>query len=435
MILYRLVSVWLLCGTLILGFYTPVVKADNLSVSATATPTSGLNPLTVSFSGSSSGCSVSNTSTVTVSGIPYFGGFFNTISMTIQNNLSTPLTIWRANVILSQFNVSWGTMTLGGRTADATVTNSNTNYDYYFNQSGNPTSNQPVVNPYVIPAGGSAQMQLFFVFPIGGTSNSIEVNFYDPSGNSPGSVNLTSVDQWDFGDGTAVFNGDVVSHTYTLPGLYTAVFSTSCNLNVASQSIVINDEAPITPGLYDAVETGASPQTPIHTKIAGEAFSLDILATNSNGTINTTYTGTAKVEVVNAMTSSVCANMTAIQQLGNIKFTKNQERIPVSMTIPNSWQDLRLRMTELNNKGRPTGNQACSSDAFAVRPAQLVFSVTDNTWMTPGTVHVLNTASSTGGPIHKAGRPFTVTATAYNGAPTPQVTTNYQGSPTAVIKS
>ncbi len=413
--------------------------ADNLSVSATASPTTGLNPLTVAFSGTSSGCGISNSATVQVSGIPFFGGFFNTVTLTIQNNLSTPLTIWRVNVVLAQANTSWGTLTLGGRTADAAVPQSyssnTTNYDYYFNQSGNPTSNQPVVNPYVIPAGGNAQMQLFFIFPIGGTSDSIQVNFYDPNGNLPGSVNLTPVDQWSFGDGTPDFNGDAVSHTYNQPGLYTAVFSTSCNLNVASQSFIINDEAPITPGIFDAVETGANPGTPIYTKIAGKNFSLDVLATHTDGTLNTSYRGTARVEIVNAMSSSTCANMTAIQQLGDTGFTPGNDRKTLSMTIPNSWQDLRLRMTELNRQGNPTGNQACSTDAFAVRPAFFVFTVTDSDWLNAGTTRTLNGTSATSGPTHKAGRPFTITATAYNGASSPQVTTNYQGSPTVVVKS
>jgi len=88
----------------------------------------------------------------------------------------------------------------------------------------------------------------------------------------------------------------------------------------------------------------------------------------------------------------------------------------------------------------PTGAPAitaCSSDAFAIRPNTLAsFAVTDTDWQTTGTpgarvFNLLTFAATT--PIHKAGRPFSVRATAVNAAGTPATTTNYTGAPTATL--
>ena len=58
----------------------------------------------------------------------------------------------------------------------------------------------------------------------------------------------------------------------------------------------------------------------------------------------------------------------------------------------------------------------------------------DNDWQTAGTGRPLNDLTF-GAVTHKAGRPFTVRATAVNGAGSPATTTNYTGTPSAMLSA
>jgi MSHA biogenesis protein MshQ len=58
-------------------------------------------------------------------------------------------------------------------------------------------------------------------------------------------------------------------------------------------------------------------------------------------------------------------------------------------------------------------------------------SVTDSDWQTAGTTRSLDNAAASGGNVHKAGQPFSVSATAVNAAA--GVTTNYDGNPAFTI--
>jgi hypothetical protein len=77
---------------------------------------------------------------------------------------------------------------------------------------------------------------------------------------------------------------------------------------------------------------------------------------------------------------------------------------------------------------------ACSSDNFAIRPHRFTnVLITDNDWETPGTGRRLNNVWISSSTVHKAGRPFTVRATAVSGAGTLGRTTNYAGTPTVTV--
>jgi hypothetical protein len=82
---------------------------------------------------------------------------------------------------------------------------------------------------------------------------------------------------------------------------------------------------------------------------------------------------------------------------------------------------------------------ACSYDNFAIRPASLAILVQDADRTTAGTANTLNNTSITGATVHNAGRPFTITTTAYNAATTPAVTSNYTsnytGSPAEALSA
>lgn len=184
---------------------------------------------------------------------------------------------------------------------------------------------------------------------------------------------------------------------------------------------------------FDAVEAGAAAGSAIRTKIAGAAFTLDVLALDSAGNILTGYLGTVTVEVVNASSGGgVCAAMTPLQNLGSFVFTAGEfgRKSVNSFNYANATPNARIRISDA-----VTGVSGCSSDNFAIRPASFGnFSVTDDDWQAAGTARVLGTTDFAGGvPLHKAGRPFTVRADALNAAGLPAVTSAYAGAPTATI--
>jgi len=203
--------------------------------------------------------------------------------------------------------------------------------------------------------------------------------------------------------------------------------------------------APPLPGDFNAYGTSTAPGAitgVITTKRAGTTISLDIISVNAARTaILTTFTGTVRVELLNASDNSGAFNSatacrsswTVIQTLTtSLTFAAGDNgRKTVSFTEANSYPNARLRITYPTTSPTATG---CSLDNFAVRPdTYSSYSVTDNDWQTAGTTRTLNNTTVPGGTVHKAGRPFTVRATAVNGAGTPATTTNYTGAPTPTL--
>jgi hypothetical protein len=202
------------------------------------------------------------------------------------------------------------------------------------------------------------------------------------------------------------------------------------------------------PGGFNAYETATTPAGAItgviKTKIAGSTVSLDIIALNAAKTaIATTFTGTVRVEVLNASNNTGfpdangCGpNWTVILPTpSDPTFVAGDNgRKTISFTQANSYPNVRLRITYPAGAPTVTG---CSTDNFAIRPNTFAsFAVTDTDWVstaTPGAraLNLLTFAATT--PLHKAGRPFSVRATAVNAAGTPATTTNYVGAPTATL--
>ncbi|MFN7085123.1 MAG: DUF6701 domain-containing protein [Burkholderiales bacterium] len=196
-----------------------------------------------------------------------------------------------------------------------------------------------------------------------------------------------------------------------------------------------------TPGIgrFNAYETSTPPGATtgvIRTKVAGQTFQLDIVAINLAGNaIQTNYTDTTRIEVLNASDNSGALDANAcrpswsvIQTLPNVDFiSKDNGRKTVSITENNAWPVVRLRMSNLS--GSRVG---CSTDAFAIRPATLanLAASDNNNWETAGTARVLGEVTF-GTVMHKAGRPFSVRATAQNAAG--GTTTNYAGAPVVVL--
>lgn len=155
---------------------------------------------------------------------------------------------------------------------------------------------------------------------------------------------------------------------------------------------------------FDAVEPAANPQTRIFTKLSDTPFNLNVLALSSSTVVNTAYTGTVAVDLVDA-SATTCPTGSGLTTAQNISFsTSDSGRKNVTFNYPNAARNVRVRMRVGSSP------PACSSDNFAIRPKQLVISSD----MTNSTL--------TGTPQATAGSPFTLTASAgvgsgYDGTP------------------
>jgi G8 domain len=198
-------------------------------------------------------------------------------------------------------------------------------------------------------------------------------------------------------------------------------------------------------GWFNAYETSTAAGAisgVIKTKIAGSAIGVDMIALNATKTaIATAFTGTVRVEVLNASDNSGALDAdgcrptwTTIQTLSpDPAFAAGDNgRKTISVTQANSYPNVRLRITYPAGAPTVTG---CSNDNFAIRPSTFAnFAVADTDWQTAGTGRALNLLTFAATiPTHKAGRPFSVRATAVNAAAA--TTTNYTGAPTAALSA
>src|SRR5437879_4318901 len=174
-------------------------------------------------------------------------------------------------------------------------------------------------------------------------------------------------------------------------------------------------------GSFNAFETSTTAGATlgvIKTKLAGTSVSLATISKNApNNAVATTFVGTVKIEVLNASDNSGApdangcrSTWTLIQALtpDTTFAAADNGRKNISFTVPNSYRDVRLRMTS-PPAGGPDVIIGCSSDNFAIRP--LAFSsVTSN----------MTNSGTSGAPVTSAGGSFTITGVAiagYNGAP------------------
>jgi Right handed beta helix region len=177
----------------------------------------------------------------------------------------------------------------------------------------------------------------------------------------------------------------------------------------------------------------------IQTKISGSTFGLDLVALNSAGTaVYTTFVGTVSVQLLDASNNSGAlgsngcrSTWSAIGSSTNVTFASvNNGRVSTTFSMADAYRDVRVQLTYVP----PVGSTvvACSSDDFAIRPNKLaLLAASDADWATAGTGRTLSNTGASGGTVHKAGRPFTLTAQAQNSAGT--LTSLYTGSPSATL--
>jgi MSHA biogenesis protein MshQ len=197
-------------------------------------------------------------------------------------------------------------------------------------------------------------------------------------------------------------------------------------------AITVYYSLPVTPGSFNAFETGTvagAINGVITTKVAGAAFSLDVVAI-LGGVQFAGFTNTVSVELLGNTTLGTpldaqnCPTAFTVLQTVAPNPTINAGRSTVSFAaVANVWRDVRVRVRY--PAGAPSVT-SCSTDNFAIRPASFALTATDNDWQTAGAVRTLNNTGASGGAVHKAGRNFTLQA-----APAPATATNYNGDPTA----
>jgi hypothetical protein len=179
----------------------------------------------------------------------------------------------------------------------------------------------------------------------------------------------------------------------------TAANATSCyNGSTASCTLSVAANATC---LFDAVETNANPHTHLYTKLAGTPFNVDVLALSNPTTVNTTYTGTVTVDLVDTSSVACSPSSTVLSTGPTITYVAaskgvvaSKGRIPVSLTCPTAAPNVQVRMT--------TGASfACSYDKFAVRPSAVTL-ITNASAAAPG---------ASASPAIQAGMPFNIGAT------------------------
>ncbi len=186
----------------------------------------------------------------------------------------------------------------------------------------------------------------------------------------------------------------------------------------------------VDPGSFNAFETGTGAGAitgVITTKVAGSAFSLDVVAV-SGGAQLATFSNGVTVDLLGNTTlgtpldaSNCPTSFTVVQTVSPAAIAAGRSTVNFA-AVANAWRDVRVRVRY--PVGAPTVT-SCSTDNFAIRPASFSLAATDTDWQSAGAGRTLNNAGASGGVVHKAGRPFRLTV-----APAPVTATNYDGAPT-----
>ena len=148
---------------------------------------------------------------------------------------------------------------------------------------------------------------------------------------------------------------------------------------------------------FDAVESGGAPQSPIHTKLSGTPFGIDVLALLTPTSLNPDFGRTVLVDLVDA-TGVACPSGSGLTATTNLEFTIDDAgRKSVTFNYPGAAANVRVRIRD------GASAPACSNDNFAIRPQTLVV-----------TSEATNTTTS-GVPTFTAGGTFELTAQAVSG--------------------
>lgn len=225
--------------------------------------------------------------------------------------------------------------------------------------------------------------------------------------------------------------------TVAIPAGAAAGIYTNTATTTAGVTPVQSDSAPVTVVIpasnfnaFDTATVAGVITGNIQTKVAGSPFSLDVVALNA-GAQASGFTNAVKVELLGntvagvALDANNCPVSSTLLQTVTPNPTLTRGRSTVNFAVvAEAWRDVRVRISY--PAAAPTV-VSCSSDNFAIRPNALTLTVSDADWQTAGTARILNNTVATGGFVHKAGRPFTLNATAHNALGI--ITAQYDGGP------
>lgn len=196
---------------------------------------------------------------------------------------------------------------------------------------------------------------------------------------------------------------------------------------------------------FDSSTAGGSVSGLIRTKIAGmqlASSSGNIDAVSLSGGALSSFNGNTTVQFLDARDNSGAMDAKGCRSSWTVVATDsgltafalnfpNTTRVALPAKTPvNAWPEVRLKIINASDATQ----YGCSNDAFAIRPSYIntVGAPTqDADWQNPGNSRSLNNLAASGGNVHAAGKPFSLSGlTARNGLNNP--TTNYAGNPTLV---
>lgn len=278
------------------------------------------------------------------------------------------------------------------------------------------------------------------------TTKTKSLYVYNQAGTQIAYVTQTYTGTWGTDSGAASIGGEnnassESGSSFRFGGSLDEVSVFSGALSAAKLGVIMSQTRPCsgtpsaTPSGFNAFEIGTAPNSAtgvIRTKIAASVFGLDFVALKSSGTaVETAFAGDVKLELVDASAGATCGAHALIRNLGTLSFTAADlgRKTQTGINEPDAWPNARVRVSHPAT-GAPT-IVACSNDNFAIRPAGFgPVTVSDADSASAGTTRILNNTGASGGIVHKAGQPFTLTASAI-----PATAANYTGTPSAVLSA
>lgn len=147
--------------------------------------------------------------------------------------------------------------------------------------------------------------------------------------------------------------------------------------------------------------------------------------------LNTSFSGPVKLEIVDASVGT-CATYANISNWQSSQILGDTGETIVNLpALTTAWANARIRIS-YPSSGTPTV-QSCSSDNFAIRPDRFALAAKDANETTSGMTRNLSISDVNGAPYHRAGRPFTLIASALTAQG--EVISNYEGKPVASLSA
>lgn len=148
---------------------------------------------------------------------------------------------------------------------------------------------------------------------------------------------------------------------------------------IATAAVAASFECLQTESSYNNVRANPGLRNPIYTKLAGTAFTLDLLALKTDGALESNYAGaasrTVRLELVSGEGTGSCASRSVVEpdKVQMLTFgTGDAGRKTARVTLSQSHANLRCRVTDTSQSPGVVG---CSTDNFSVRPSSVVLQV------------------------------------------------------------